>query len=33
MENEQSEQKGFANLLKRVFGTFRNTTAHVPKVT
>lgn len=32
-ESEQSEQKGFANLLKGVFGTFRNTTAHVPKVT
>ncbi|WP_288741918.1 TIGR02391 family protein [uncultured Rheinheimera sp.] len=32
-ESEQSEQKGFANLLKGVFGTFRNTTAHAPKVT
>ena len=31
-ESEQSEQKGFANLLKGVFGTFRNTTAHAPKV-
>jgi uncharacterized protein (TIGR02391 family) len=32
-ESEQSEQKGFANLLKGVFGTFRNTTAHAPIVT
>jgi len=31
--SEQSEQKGFSNLLKGVFGTFRNTTAHAPKVT
>lgn len=30
---EQSEQKGFANLLKGLFGTFRNTTAHAPKIT
>lgn len=32
-ETEQSEQKGFANLLKGIFGTFRNVTAHAPKVT
>ncbi|MBV7316217.1 TIGR02391 family protein [Shewanella sp. NIFS-20-20] len=32
-ESEQSEQKGFANLLKGIFGTFRNTIAHAPKVT
>lgn len=32
-ESEQSEQKGFSNLLKGVFGTFRNTTAHAPKIT
>lgn len=32
-ESEQSEQKGFMNLLKGVFGTFRNTTAHAPKIT
>lgn len=32
-ESERSEQKGFSNLLKGVFGTFRNTTAHAPKVT
>lgn len=32
-ESEQSEQKGFANLLKGLFGTFRNTTAHAPKIT
>jgi len=31
-ETERSEQKGFANLLKGLFGTFRNTTAHVPKI-
>lgn len=31
-ETEQSEQKGFANLIKGVFGMFRNTTAHAPKV-
>lgn len=30
---EKSEQKGFANLLKGLFGTFRNTTAHAPKIT
>jgi uncharacterized protein (TIGR02391 family) len=32
-ESEQSEQKGFANLLRGVFGTFRNVTAHAPKIT
>ncbi len=31
-ETEESEQKGFANLLKGVFGTFRNVTAHAPKI-
>lgn len=31
-ESEESEQKGFMNLLKGVFGTFRNTTPHVPKI-
>lgn len=31
-ETEQSEQKGFSNLIKGVFGMFRNTTAHTPKV-
>jgi len=31
-ETEKSEQKGFANLLKGLFGTFRNTTAHAPKI-
>lgn len=31
-ESEESEQKGFMNLLKGVFGTFRNTTAHAPKI-
>lgn len=27
-ESEKSEQRGFANLLKGMFGTFRNPTAH-----
>ena len=31
-ETEISEQKGFVNLLKGVFGMFRNTTAHAPKI-
>jgi len=31
-ESEKSEQKGFMNLLKGIFGTFRNTTAHSPKI-
>lgn len=31
-ESEESEQKGFMNLLKGVFGTFRNTAAHAPKI-
>ena len=31
-ESEQSEQKGFGNLLKGVFGTFRNVLAHAPKI-
>jgi uncharacterized protein (TIGR02391 family) len=29
---EESEHKGFANLIKGVFGMFRNTTAHSPKI-
>jgi uncharacterized protein (TIGR02391 family) len=29
---ERSEQSGFANLLKGVFGTFRNPSAHAPKI-
>lgn len=32
-ETEKSEQKGFTNLLKGMFGTFRNVTAHAPKIT
>ncbi len=32
-ESEKSEQKGFMNLLNGLFGTFRNTTAHAPKIT
>lgn len=31
-ETEQCEQRGFANLLKGMFGTFRNVTAHEPKI-
>lgn len=31
-ETELSEQKGFLNLIKGVFGMFRNTAAHAPKV-
>ena len=32
-ESKKSEQRGFSNLLIGIFGTFRNTTAHVPKIT
>lgn len=31
-ESERSEQVGLATLLKGLFGTFRNPTAHAPKV-
>jgi uncharacterized protein (TIGR02391 family) len=31
-EWERSEQTGLATLLKGLFGTFRNPTAHAPKV-
>jgi len=31
-DTEKSEQAGFANLLVGLFGTFRNPTAHAPKV-
>ncbi len=31
-ETEQSEHKGFANLLRGLFGMFRNTLAHSPKI-
>jgi len=31
-ETEISEQKGFMNLLKGLFGTFRNPTAHAAKI-
>lgn len=31
-EWERSEQTGLATLLKGLFGTFRNLTAHAPKV-
>jgi uncharacterized protein (TIGR02391 family) len=30
-DTEKSEQTGMMNLIKGVFGTFRNTTAHAPK--
>ncbi|WP_255361220.1 MULTISPECIES: TIGR02391 family protein [unclassified Frankia] len=32
-ETEISEHTGFANLLKGVFGTFRNPPAHTPRAT
>jgi len=31
-ETERSEHKGLMNLLKGLFGTFRNTLAHAPKI-
>jgi len=31
-QSEQSEQKGLLNLMRGVFGTFRNTTAHAPRI-
>jgi uncharacterized protein (TIGR02391 family) len=31
-ESERSEHTGLMNLIKGVFGAFRNTTAHAPKV-
>jgi uncharacterized protein (TIGR02391 family) len=31
-ESEKSEQRGFANLVKGLFGMFRNPTAHAPKI-
>lgn len=31
-KSEQGEQVGFANLLKGLYGTFRNPTAHEPKI-
>lgn len=31
-ESERSEQKGFVNLVKGLFGTFRNPTAHAPRI-
>jgi uncharacterized protein (TIGR02391 family) len=31
-DTEKSEQRGFVNLLKGLFGTFRNPTAHAPKI-
>ncbi len=31
-ETERSEHRGFVNLMKGMFGVFRNTTAHAPKI-
>lgn len=31
-ETERSEQTGLMNLMKGMFGTFRNVTAHAPRV-
>jgi uncharacterized protein (TIGR02391 family) len=31
-ETEQMEQRGFMNLMKGVFGTFRNPAAHAPRI-
>lgn len=31
-DSKKSEQKGFANLLRGLFGMFRNTPAHVPSI-
>lgn len=31
-DTEQSEQRGFVNLAKGLFGTFRNPTAHAPRI-
>jgi uncharacterized protein (TIGR02391 family) len=31
-ESEKSEQRGFANLVKGLFGVFRNPTAHTLRV-
>jgi uncharacterized protein (TIGR02391 family) len=31
-ETERSEHRGLMNLIKGLFGTFRNTTAHAPKI-
>jgi len=31
-DSDKSEQKGFANLVKGLFGAFRNPTAHAPRV-
>lgn len=32
-ETERSEHTGLANLIRGLFGTFRNTTAHAPRIT
>ena len=32
-ETQQTEHKGLGNLLRGLFGTFRNVTAHAPRIT
>jgi uncharacterized protein (TIGR02391 family) len=32
LESEKSEQRGFLNLVKGIFGMFRNTTAHAARI-
>ena len=31
-QSERAEQRGFANIVKGVFGMFRNPPAHAPKI-
>jgi uncharacterized protein (TIGR02391 family) len=31
-DNDKSEQRGFSNIVKGMFGMFRNPTAHAPKI-
>jgi uncharacterized protein (TIGR02391 family) len=31
-DSERSEQRGFANLIKGIFGMFRNPTAHAARI-
>lgn len=31
-DSEKSEQRGFTNLVKGLFGVFRNPTAHAPRI-
>jgi uncharacterized protein (TIGR02391 family) len=32
-ESDESEHRGFTNLLRGIFGTFRNPPAHIPRAT